>query len=41
MDGWVKEEDNVLLVLGGIQRDGKMHANLKQFVVPLSDEEET
>ena len=39
IDGWVKEGNEALLVLGGIIKDGNMHPNLKNFVIPITQDE--
>ena len=40
MDGWIKEAETALVVVEGMKRDGHMHANLKNYVLPLQDNEE-
>lgn len=38
IDGWIKDGENALLVLEGIKRDGHLHANLKNYVIPCGDD---
>lgn len=35
IDGWVNEGEEAVLVLEGVKRDGHMHANLRNYVIPL------
>ena len=39
IDGWVKEGGECLMFLEGLRRDGHMHANLRNFVIPIEDGE--
>jgi hypothetical protein len=39
IDGWIKEGDEALLVLGGIIKEAHLHPNLKNYVIPIIEDE--
>jgi hypothetical protein len=34
IDGWIKDGEKAVFVLAGIKRDGQLHPNLKNYVLP-------